>query len=211
LMDLAPTFLEAAAVDIPDSMTGRSLLPVLESTESGLVDEQRTFVVLGRERHVAAAREGFLPYPQRAIRTKDFLYIYNFAPDRWPAGNPGGLDDPTVTAPSFAELCNDTFAVYPDMDAGPTKAWIIHHRAEEAVQPLFELGFGKRPQEELFDLRVDPHYMHNVAQDSKYSDTRRQLHEQLMHVLREQNDPRLVESDCRFEREPYISAPQNNL
>jgi arylsulfatase A-like enzyme len=51
LMDLAPTFLEAAAVDIPDSMTGRSLLPVLESAESGLVDEQRTFVVLGRERH----------------------------------------------------------------------------------------------------------------------------------------------------------------
>jgi len=211
LMDLAPTFLDAAAVEIPDSMSGRSLLPVLESAENGLVDEQRTFVVLGRERHVAAAREGFLPYPQRAIRTKDFLYIYNFAPDRWPAGNPGGLDDSTVTPPSFAELCKDTRAVYPDIDAGPTKAWMIHHRAEEAVQPLFELGFGKRPQEELFDLRVDPYYMHNVAQDSKYSDTRRQLHEQLMRVLREQNDPRLVEPDCRFEREPYISAPQNNL
>ena len=57
-MDLAPTFMDAAGVAIPDSMTGRSLLPVFESADSGLVDASRTFVVLGRERHVAAAREG---------------------------------------------------------------------------------------------------------------------------------------------------------
>ena len=38
-------------------------------------------VFIGRERHVAAAREGFLPYPQRAIRTADHLFIINFKPD----------------------------------------------------------------------------------------------------------------------------------
>lgn len=211
LMDLAPTFMDAAGVAIPDSMTGRSLLPVFESADSGLVDASRTFVVLGRERHVAAAREGHLPYPQRAIRTKDFLYIYNFAPDRWPAGDPAGLDDPMAAAPSFDELRQDTFVAYADMDAGPTKAWMIHHRAEEDIQPLFELGFGKRPQQELFDLRVDPHYMHNVAKDPKYANDCKQLHERLMQVLHEQNDPRLLEPNCRFERQPYISAPQNNL
>ena len=86
LMDLAPTFLEAAGIEPPDVMTGRSLVGVLTSTQQGQVDATRDFVVVGRERHVAAARTGNLPYPQRAIRTEKFLYIRNFKPERWPMG-----------------------------------------------------------------------------------------------------------------------------
>lgn len=209
LMDLGPTFLDAAGAAIPDSMTGRSLLPLLESDKSGQVEADRTFVVMGRERHVASAREGNLPYPQRAIRTKDFLYIHNFAPDRWPVGDPNGLDDLQATAPDFADLCNNTFVAYSDLDAGPTKAWMIHHRAEPDVQPLFELGFGKRPREELFDLRVDPHYMNNVANEPDYAEIRQRLSSQLMQVLREQNDPRIIDEDCRFERAPF-AAPASD-
>ena len=80
LMDLAPTFLEAGGVKLPAGMNGRSFLDVLKSDKSGQVDATRTFVVTGRERHVAAAREGNVPYPHRALRTKEFLYIRNFAP-----------------------------------------------------------------------------------------------------------------------------------
>ena len=40
-----------------------------------------------RERH-ANVRQGNLSYPASAIRTKDYLYISNFRPDRWPAGDP---------------------------------------------------------------------------------------------------------------------------
>ncbi len=36
---------------------------------------------------VAAAREGFLPYPQRAIHTSAFVYIRNFRPERTPMGD----------------------------------------------------------------------------------------------------------------------------
>ncbi|MEM7033645.1 MAG: sulfatase [Chloroflexota bacterium] len=208
LMDLAPTFMEAAGANIPETMTAKSLLPILESVESGQVDPERTFVVMGRERHVAGAREGKLPYPQRAIRTKDYLYIHNFAPDRWPMGNPEGLDDLQATPPSFEDLCNSTFVCYGDLDAGPTKAWMIHNRANEDVQPLFELGFGKRPREELFDLQADPHYMHNLADDPQYVDVKQQLSEQLMAILQEQEDPRVVEEDCRFEHEPFAGDPQ---
>ena len=203
IMDLAPTFLEAAGVDISSTMTGKSLLPILKSDQSGQIDPDRTFVVTGRERHVAVAREGQLPYPQRAIRTSEFLYIHNFAPDRWPVGDPQGLDDPNAEAPSYEDLANATYTAYPDLDASPTKAWMIHHRAEEEVQRAFEIGFGKRPQEELFDLRLDPHYMNNVANDPNYKNTRKELSDQLMQVLREQNDPRIVESPCRFEHAPY--------
>ena len=203
LMDLAPTFMEAAGLEPHSDMTGRSLLNVLTSSQGEQVDPERTFVVTGRERHVGDAREGNLPYPQRAIRTKDFLYIRNFDPDRWPMGDPRGLDDPTTEPPPYDELCDDTRRVYPDMDASPTKAWMIHHRAETQVQRLFEMGFGKFPAEELYDLRVDPHYLNNVAEEARYSEARQQLSDQLMSVLTEQEDPRVVESDCRFERSPF--------
>ena len=203
LMDLGPTFLEAAGVDAPDTMTARSLIPLLESDKSGQVASDRTFVVIGRERHVAAAREGGLPYPQRAIRTHDYLYILNFAPDRWPMGDPGGLDDPTAQPPPYEVLCHDTQLVYGDLDAGPTKAWMIHHRGEEEVRALFELGFGKRPAEELYDLRTDPDHMNNVAGQPEYSDIKADLSAKLMQVLQEQDDPRVAETPCRFEHLPY--------
>ncbi len=203
IMDLAPTFLRAAGVEPPECMAARSMLDVLESPQSGQVDKKRTFVVTGRERHVAAAREGGLPYPQRAIRTKDFLYIRNFAPDRWPMGDPKGLDDPDVEPPSYDELARNTFAAYADLDASPTKAWMIHHRGEEGVRELFEMGFGRFPAEELYDLRADPHYMNNVAERPEYADVRERLSLQLLAVLREQGDPRVAETPCRFERPPF--------
>lgn len=206
LRDLAPTFLDAANVTIPNSMTAKSLLPILKKNEIGQIEEDRTFVVTGRERHVEKAREGNLPYPQRAIRTQEFLYIYNFAPDRWPAGDPLGLDDLQKEAPSFEALCSDTRIVYADLDASPTKAWMIRWRANKEVQKSFELGFGKRPQEELYDLRADPHHMENVAYAPRYLDIRAVLSNKLFQVLHENDDPRVMESPCRFEKEPYAGS-----
>lgn len=211
LMDLGPTFLDAAGVEIPDLMTAQSLLPVLTSPQSGQIESDRDAVFLGRERHVATARQGNLPYPQRAIRTRDYLYVYNFEPDRWPVGDPVGLDDLETEAPAFHDLQWVTRVAYADLDAGPTKAWMIHHRAEKEVRPLFELGFGKRPQEELFDLRTDPDYMNNLAQDPAYNAIRQQLHDRLMAQLRLQDDPRVTELPCRFEHAPYAGPVPDQL
>ncbi len=203
LMDLAPTFLEAAGLSAHPDMAGRSLLPVLESPDSGQIDEQRDHVITGRERHVDTARAGELPYPQRAIRTQDYLYILNFEPDRWPMGDPQGLDDLSQIPPSFSDLQWVTRPAYADFDASPTKAWMIHHRSERSVRPLFELAFGKRPYAELYDLRVDPHYMQNEAGSPQYADTQQELHQKLMAALTEASDPRVVERPCRFEEPPY--------
>ena len=207
IMDLGPTFLEAAGIAPPECMSARSLLDVLESPAEGQVDPGRTFAVMGRERHVACAREGNLPYPQRSIRTKDYLYIRNFEPDRWPMGDPNGMDDPNAEPIDFEALRWNTFAAYGDLDASPTKAWMVHHRAEEHVREQFEIGFGKRPAEELFDLRKDPHHMTNVADDAEYASVREALTARMMAVLKEQDDPRVTEPDCRFESMPYTAEP----
>ena len=207
LMDFGPTFCEAGGIDVPATMTGKSLMPVLTDPRSGQIDPQRDHVVTGRERHVGGAREGYLPYPQRSLRTRDFIYIVNFEPDRWPMGDPRGLDDPNTPAPDFETLAYDTFVAYADLDASPTKAWMIHHREDHDVEPLYELAFGKRPREELYDLNEDPHYMNNVADDPAYANVRSQLEGRLLAELTAQDDPRLMEQPCRYEFEPYAGLP----
>ncbi len=204
LMDLAPTFLEAGGVDIPEIMTGRSLVNVFRSDKNGLADPERTFAVTGRERHVGKAREGNLPYPQRAIRTKDFLYILNFKPDRWPLGNPSEVTDDN--AHSFDELANNTFVAFADMDASPAKAWIIQNRNLPGNDIYYQFAFGKRPVEELYDIKSDPFQINNLADDPNYNEIREKLNKQLMDELRTTGDPRVTGDGKTFERMPYITT-----
>ena len=203
LMDLAPTFLDVADVKGAENMSGHSLLKVLKSDKNGVVDKQRDFVVTGRERHVAAAREGYLPYPTRAIRTDKYLYIRNYAPDRWPMGDPRGLDDPDTEPPIFERLCYSTSVAYSEIDAGPTKAWMVHHRSDENVKDIYNLSFGKRPEEELYDVTTDPDSMDNLAGISEYDEIRIHLKERLTAIQVDNHDPRETENPCRFEFSPY--------
>lgn len=200
LPDLAPTFLEAGGEEIPDVMTGRSLWPVLKSTQAGLVDETRTAAFTGRERHVEMARAGHLPYPMRGIQTADYQLIINFRPERNPLGDPHYLN--SDNPPTAEELENTTFVAYPDEDAGPTKAFMVLHRNEPRIQPLFERNFGKRPQIELYDLKQDPHQMTNVADDPHYAEVKKELHARLMEELRHSGDPRVVDDGAYFETPP---------
>lgn len=204
LPDLAPTFLEAGGVSIPKVMTAHSLWPVLKSDREGLVDRKRTYVLTGRERHVENARAGQLPYPQRAIRTPDYLFVINFRPERTPLGDPYRLDG--TNPPTAEEITENTRVTLPDEDAGPTKAWIVTHRDDPKWKPYFDHAYGKRPREELFDLRKDPDQMTNVAADPKYAKVVAELRERLMSELERTGDPRLVD-DGRFFETPPMAGP----
>lgn len=195
LTDLAPTFLEAGGVPVPAEMTGRSLLPILESGTRGRVDSERTFVLLGKERHVPC-QEAPDPggTPMRAIRTFDYLYIRNFRPDRWPAGTP-----------------NYRQAYFPgswygDVDNGPTKFDMVENRDRDEVRRhLFALAFGKRSAEELYDLRKDPEQLNDVASDPAYHEVLERLSGQLMEELEKTGDPRVDDGE-RLEQNPYYGT-----
>ena len=204
LMDLAPTFLEAAGEPVPDCMTGRSIVPLLRTTQQGWIDPQRDHVITGRERHVARARAGNLPFPERSIRTRNFLYIRNFKQDRWPMGTPTGMDKP-LDAFSEEVLENNTFATFGDMDASPTKAWMILQRNDPQWQQHWQLGFGRRPTEELYDLGKDPDYLHNLAEDPTYESIRCELSERLMTTLKATGDPRVLGDGTTFDRPPFVT------
>lgn len=61
---------------------------------------------------------------------KVWSYIRNFKPDRWPEGDPLRLAADEQT-PSEQELTDDTFVTLADVDAGPTKAWMVLNREDE--------------------------------------------------------------------------------
>ena len=204
LPDLAPTFLEAGKVKVPEAMSAKSLWKILKSKKDGQVDPSRDAVITGRERHVFSSRPGYLPYPQRAIRTKDFQFVINFRPDRWPLGDPFLLDTPKE--PVYSLLENQTFVTLADEDAGPTKAWIVSNRKDPKVKPIFDHAYGKRPREELYDMNKDPDQMKNLAQDPDYSGTVKKLRARLMKYLRDNNDPRLVDNGKFFETSPMTDG-----
>ena len=200
LTDLAPTFLEAGSVPVPEVMTGRSLWPVLKSEESGLVDPERTWVVTGRERHVEIARADYSPYPQRAIHTADHLLIVNFRPERWPLGDPYRLDGDDV--PTAEEITNSTRVTHPDEDAGPTKAWLVGVRNSPEWKSHYDWVYGKRPKYELYDRRKDPHETKNVADDPEYAAVKAALEKQLLAELNRTGDPRIIDDGVYYEMPP---------
>lgn len=187
LQDLAPTLLEAARVAVPAAMTGRSLLPLL----AGGSAEGRDRVFFERERH-ANVRRGDLSYPARGVRTADHLYIRNYRPDRWPAGDP----EVYVAVGPFG-----------DIDDGPTKQLLMKSRNDPAVSRLFDLAMAKRPAEELFDLRKDPAQLVNVAADPAYAPVRERLKKALDTWQRTTGDPRATDDDDRWDKYPYYGAP----
>jgi arylsulfatase A-like enzyme len=196
LVDLAPTFLEAAGLKPPVDMTGRSLLSLLASDKAGWIDPRRDHVIFGKERHVPSQeRDNLSGYPCRALRTRDFLYIRNFRPELWPAG----------IADAGRAYIGNSFA---DCDNGPTKTSLIQHQNDPAVKKFFDLAFARRPAEELYDLKSDPDQLVNVAARPEYAAVRKRLAEQLTAELHATADPRVTGAGDKFDQYPYYGKPQ---
>jgi arylsulfatase A-like enzyme len=184
--DLAPTFLEIAGVNVPEEMTGHSLLSILKERGDGRIDKKRDFMVFGRERHVPAQKKPSMQgFPARAIRTDKWLLILNLEPHRWPAGVPEGA---THRIGNFA-----------DCDDGPTKSVIMKMRDEE----YYDLCFAKRGAVELYDCAKDPDQVNNLAEDPEHAETIKALRAQLVGYLEATEDPRFTDQPVRFEEYPY--------
>ena len=120
------------------------------------------------------------------------MYIRNYRPDRWPAGDP----DLYVAVGPFG-----------DIDDGPTKQLLLSRRDDPAIKRYFDLAVAKRPAEELFDVRKDPGQLTNVAGDPAYTAVRDRLKKELDGWQQTTADPRATEDDDRWDRYPYYGAP----
>ncbi len=181
--DLAPTFLEAAGVPIPPGMSGKSMLPILVSEKP---DPSRDRVFAALERHTMCRPDGGT-YPMRSVRTKDFLYIRNFAPERWPTGG---------------EFLSSNKTTHGDIDAAPTKDVLLAKDTIKRFPKQVELCLGRRPAEELYEVAKDPGQVHNLAVDAKYAIQLIELRKRLEDYLKKTSDPRMEGKDP-WQQYPY--------
>lgn len=179
-LDFAPTFLEAAGLDPIESHDGRSLVPLLVAAADGRPDPLRDHVITAMERHTWCRPDG-ATYPMRAIRTSEHLYIRNFEPDRWPTGGP--------------EFISSNKAPHGDIDDGPFKDFMLRPETRRDFPREFDMGFGKRPLEELYDCGADPYQMRNLAGDPEQEEVRARLWARLEAALRDSGDPRIEGRD----------------
>ena len=183
--DFAPTLMEIAQAKTPPQMTGASFVTQLLSDKSGRIDPKRNHTLLGKERHDIGRTDGELlsvSYPVRAIRNDRFLYVRNFTPHRWPTGNP--------------ELG------WRNTDGGPTKDYLTALQKDSPEYHFYQMNFGKRPAEELYDIIADPDCVKNLAGDNAQAETLKSLWQQLESALKAQGDPRVLGKGDIFDYYP---------
>jgi arylsulfatase A-like enzyme len=177
LVDVAPTVLSLAGVDVPAHMDGRPFL--------GPDAEPREYVFAARDRHDE------LHDTVRAVRDRSFRYVRNYHP-----GTPYVLQ-------------NEYRNRHPIMQE------ILRLRAENGLGgPAAEWASGRRPAEELYDLREDPHEVHDLADDPAYADVLDRLRGALDDWLARTGDRGLDPEDQAVERmwpdgdRPATAPPQ---
>jgi arylsulfatase A-like enzyme len=188
-IDLAPTFLEAAGVDWKSSgmhpAAGKSLMPIIASEKSGQIEIDRDFVLVGKERH-DTGRPDDVGYPIRGIHKNNMLYIKNYEIDRWPSGNPE--------------------TGYLNTDAGPTKSEILNLRRNGKNKAFWKMNFGKRAEEELYDIGNDPFCVNNLAKNPSYAQLKSRLKTEMEAKLLAEGDLRMSGFGHLYEEAPFIKG-----
>lgn len=179
-IDFAPTFIELAGLRWQQTgmapATGRSLTDVFAGRPVG----KRDHVIIGKERN-DMCRPGGVGYPIRGIIKNGMLYLHNFEPARWPAGDPKG---------------------YGDTDDGPTKTEVLKTQLVPAQKHFWDVCFSKLPAEQLFDLRQDPDCLTNLAGRLDCQPLKQQLFDE----LKSQDDPRMFGQGHLFDKYPHVGA-----
>lgn len=187
--DVAPTILDLARISHAQSgmqpIAGKSLRPIFGSRRAGQVLSDRTSVFVAKER-TDVGRPHDWGYPIRGVVTAQFLYLHNYEPSRWPAGNPE--------------------TGYLDTDGSPTKSLILERGRQNRADPFWQLNFGFRPADELYDLATDPDCVTNLAENPAYAAQVKRTRREMEFKLKTLGDPRMFGRGHVFDEYPPTSG-----
>ena len=185
-IDIAPTLMEAAGLDPATAgmmpVTGKSLAPIFRDDYAGKIAPGRDTLITGQERH-DVGRPNDVGYPVRGLFAGDWIYLHNFEPSRWP-------------------MC-DPITGYLNTDGGPTKTEVLNENRLGINHWRWEIDFGRRPSEELYNLKTDPDCLNNLAANPACADRMKTMREQLFATLKEQKDPRMEGRGEIFDNYPH--------
>ncbi len=187
-IDLAPTIVELAGLPASKQMTGKSLTKILMSDRSGTIESRRDRTHFALEaHHTAGPYQAWLGYMScRAIRTDEHLYIRNYPRKGHPGWRP--------------------------LQGGPAVAIMQKEMAaDETVRRNYQLCFGLRPDEELYDLKADPYQMKNLAADPRFAEVKASLKKDLADYMRTTTDPRATGHGEVFARYPIWAGGRTQM
>lgn len=149
--DLGPTLLDVAGIPVPDSMTGVSIVPVLQ----GKLAKVREHLFVARGPHGSApvkVDSSSAPYDMgRAVRSERYKLIYNCTP----------------------------WTPYGPVDSSGGQAWQQMQQADaqgKLSQGLHQTYFvAPRPVYELYDLQQDPSELENLSGRPEMEEIERRL------------------------------------
>lgn len=201
LTDLAPTILDITGTsrDGMLPMSGKSIINMLKSNFYHVENKDEKFIYAGRERH-SSSRYLNRGYPQRVIRSNEYLLVWNMKPQRWPMGAPQrmkpGTEDELLPLYGIDEKgSHHSGWAFTDIDGSPSKSYIIENWQNQKIKPYFDLSVAKRPEFELYHIKRDPFNLNNLIGNSDYKDIEIKLREALKQELIRSNDPRMVGPD----------------
>ena len=125
-----------------------------------------------------------MTYPQRCLRSDRHIYIRNFKPDRWPAGDPQKFVSPGKLGPMHGG--------YHDIDACPSMTFLIENREQPEIAKYFHWSVDKRSGEELYDITSDPACLINLALDPTHYKTTQMYRDKMDVYLKKTGDPRAL-------------------
>lgn len=159
LADVLPTFIELAGGKAPPTLDGTSFLPLLE----GKTTKHRDVIFATHSQDA-----GMNSSPMRCVRTPRYKYIYNLAPE--------------IEYTTHMDKAKD--------HDGGREYWSSWEQAAEHDSQAADIlkRYHWRPQEELYDLSLDPYEFNNLAADPLYGAIKTNLHQQLVAWRKQQND-----------------------
>lgn len=160
--DILPTILDAAGVDVPKHVQGRSLRPVVAGDGTTDVASSGWRTTLAGEFHMHGGRPF---YPRRAIRDRRYKVIHNLR---------AGQEQPLV-----------------GIDGDPATRLVRADRYRGTPAEAAMARLADPPSWELYDLEDDPHEMLNLAGDPAHGETLARMQGALLEWRRQTADPLL--------------------
>lgn len=190
VIDFVPTLLEVAGVDGEAAgmqpIEGHSFLDILTGEINDEVD--RSVMLMGKERH-DVGRPDDQGYPMRSMLKGKYLYIHNYEPTRWPAGDP--------------------MTGYMNIDGSPTKTEILKARHDPATKYYWDLSMGRRDEFELYNIETDPLCINDLSKDPAYKEVMDEMEKEMTRRLTAQGDPRMAGNGGIFDRYPNMSKSRD--
>ena len=121
--------------------------------------------------------------------------------DLWPAGDPQAINTESPTRELRPMYGIDENGVhhsewaFTDVDACPSKSFIIENYKDEKIKHFFDLAYAKRPEYELYDVKKDPYCLTNLCGQPEYSEVEKEMKDELLKELKRSGDPRVVGPD----------------